>query len=200
MVCVVAVKYVLWGLGPFPGIKPFSDISLSQRAALAILGSSSSSSEHVFFFDPRRCCKMTQELREYGRPAAANSSGKKAVPSATTKSTAGGGGAAEETVRLSSQPLDNADIPCAFWDALPEPGTDHPDLLAIEALKAESSVLERAETLKVRENWNQPFRFVTDGLLQLSTHSLLPPTHPHPSPASLPRTSTNRRRSKPTTP
>ena len=191
MVCVVAVKNVLWGLGPFPGIKPFSDISLSPRAALAILGSSSSSSEHVFFFDPRRCCKMTQELREYGRPAAANSSGKKAVPSATTKSTAGGGAAAEETVRLSSQPLDNADIPCAFWDALPEPGTDHPDLLAIEALKAESSVLERAETLKVRENWNQPFRFVTDGLLQLSTH---------PPPASLPRTSTNRRRSKPTTP
>jgi len=89
---------------------------------------------------------MTQELQEYGRPAAASNG--KAVPSATT--TAVGDGV-EEIVRLSSKPLDNADIPCAFWDALPEPGSDHPDLLAIEALKAESSILERAETLKVRD-------------------------------------------------
>ena len=62
-------------------------------------------------------------------------------------------------------PLDNADIPCAFWDALPEPGSEHPDLLAIEALKAESSPLERAETLKVtqreerkRESWKSELR------------------------------------------
>lgn len=89
---------------------------------------------------------MTQELQEYGRPAAA-SNGKAIPPSAA--STADGSN--EEIVRLSSKPLDNADIPCAFWDALPEPGSDHPDLLAIEALKAESSVLERAETLKVRD-------------------------------------------------
>ena len=91
---------------------------------------------------------MTQELQEYGRPAAAARSGK-ATPSPAVNG-GGGDGGVEEIVRLSSKPLDNADIPCAFWDALPEPGSDHPDLLAIEALKAESSVLERAETLKVR--------------------------------------------------
>jgi hypothetical protein len=79
---------------------------------------------------------MTQELREYGRSANGT-----APPN---------GGAVVEEIRLASKPLDNKDIPCAFWDALPEPGSEHPDLLAIEALKAESSPLERAETLKVR--------------------------------------------------
>ena len=88
---------------------------------------------------------MTQELREYGKQAtAAASTGKKAVASSAPPPST-----ADPADRLSSQPLNNADIPCAFWDALPEPGTDHPDLLSIEALKAESSVLERAETLKV---------------------------------------------------
>ena len=48
--------------------------------------------------------------------------------------------------------LDNADLPCAFWDAVPA-GTDHPDLLAIEALKEESTPEERAETLKAGWHW-----------------------------------------------
>lgn len=83
---------------------------------------------------------MTQELREYGRSA----NGKASASALSSRE------AAVEEIRLASKPLDNKDIPCAFWDALPEPGSEHPDLLAIEALKAESSPLERAETLKVR--------------------------------------------------
>jgi hypothetical protein len=49
----------------------------------------------------------------------------------------------------SSSGLANEDLPCAFWDALPSADSAHPDLLAIEALKAESSPVEQAEALKV---------------------------------------------------
>ena len=45
--------------------------------------------------------------------------------------------------------LRNEDLPAAFWDALPA-DQDHPDQLAIEALRAESSPDEQAETHKVQ--------------------------------------------------
>ena len=46
--------------------------------------------------------------------------------------------------------LSNDDLPAAFWDALPEKA-DHPDLLAISALKDEESFpQEQAEALKAR--------------------------------------------------
>ncbi len=43
--------------------------------------------------------------------------------------------------------LSNDDLPAAFWDALPEK-EEHPDLLAINALKDESTPQEQAEALK----------------------------------------------------
>ena len=48
--------------------------------------------------------------------------------------------------------LDNADLPCAFWDADLSADSNHPDALAIQALREESSPAERAETLKVQGN------------------------------------------------
>ena len=48
--------------------------------------------------------------------------------------------------------LDNSDLPCAFWDADLSSDSNHPDALAIQALREESSPAERAETLKVQGN------------------------------------------------
>ena len=44
--------------------------------------------------------------------------------------------------------LRNEELPSAFWDALPKTA-DHPDQLALEALRAESTPDEQAETHKV---------------------------------------------------
>lgn len=46
--------------------------------------------------------------------------------------------------------LSNEELPAAFWDTLPKT-SDHPDQLAIEALRAESTPDEQAETHKVLE-------------------------------------------------
>jgi hypothetical protein len=72
----------------------------------------------------------TDSPSEYGRPST-SVAGAAAVPPPPASS------------------LANEDLPCAFWDALPAEGSDHPDLLAIEALKAESTPSEQAEALKV---------------------------------------------------
>jgi hypothetical protein len=46
--------------------------------------------------------------------------------------------------------LDNADLPALFWDSMPEGAQQHPDMMALEALKEECTPEERAETFKVR--------------------------------------------------
>jgi len=45
--------------------------------------------------------------------------------------------------------LPNETLPCAFWDADVGPESEHPDALAIQALKDECTPDERAETYKV---------------------------------------------------
>ena len=55
-------------------------------------------------------------------------------------------GAASEAAER--DPLRNDDIPAAFWDTLPEDSSNE-DMLAIQALKEESTPEERAEALKV---------------------------------------------------
>lgn len=44
-------------------------------------------------------------------------------------------------------PLSASDVPAAFWSEVPDDDAN-PDLLALNALQAESTPAERAETLK----------------------------------------------------
>lgn len=79
--------------------------------------------------------------------------------------------------------LANEDLPCAFWDALPTEGCDHPDLLAIEALKAESTPAEQAEVLKVRREGGmraccRPSPLASKKIMNSGSHLLSNPTVP----------------------
>jgi hypothetical protein len=49
--------------------------------------------------------------------------------------------------------LRNEDLPAMFWDCLPENGTDHPDMAAMQALLEESSPEELAENFRVSPNF-----------------------------------------------
>jgi len=54
--------------------------------------------------------------------------------------------------------LDNMELPAMFWDEMPENASDHPDYMAMEALRAECTPEELANTAKVRNFYEHAMR------------------------------------------